>query len=85
MFAFTCLPPPRRARGRGHHGRPGRGSSWTTTLEVAGTDEVVRRAIEAGGACPGGTQDFVYGRMATITDPFGAEFTVITRPETPLP
>jgi len=25
-------------------------------------------------------EDFVYGRMATITDPFGTEFSVIARP-----
>ena len=28
----------------------------------------------------GEPEDFVYGRMATITDPFGAEFSVIARP-----
>jgi predicted enzyme related to lactoylglutathione lyase len=40
---------------------------------------VVARAAEAGGT-PGAAEDFVYGRMATITDPFGAEFSVIARP-----
>jgi predicted enzyme related to lactoylglutathione lyase len=55
-------------------------SAWTTTFEVAGTDDTVARALEAGGSSDGAT-DFVYGRLATITDPFGAEFTVITRPE----
>ena len=29
-----------------------------------------------------GAKDFLYGRLATITDPFGAEFSIITRPET---
>jgi len=51
--------------------------------EVAGTDETVRRARAAGGSSEGPT-DFRYGRIATITDPFGAQFTVITRPETPV-
>jgi predicted enzyme related to lactoylglutathione lyase len=54
-------------------------SAWNTTFEAAGTDEVVQRAVAAGGTSPG-AEDFVYGRMATITDPFGAEFSVITRP-----
>ena len=47
---------------------------------MAGTDEVVRRAVDAGGTSEGAT-DFRYGRLATVTDPFGAGFTVITRPE----
>jgi predicted enzyme related to lactoylglutathione lyase len=55
-------------------------SFWSTTFEVADTDAVVARAAEAGGS-PSAAEDFVYGRMATITDPFGAEFTVIARPE----
>jgi len=55
-------------------------SSWATTFEVADTDAVVTRAAEAGGS-PGQAEDFVYGRVATITDPFGTEFSVIARPE----
>jgi predicted enzyme related to lactoylglutathione lyase len=80
-FDFTFL---RRPDGHeiggimGVEGAPS--SSWTTTFEVADTDAVVARAAEAGGS-PGPAEDFVYGRMATITDPFGAEFTVIARPE----
>jgi predicted enzyme related to lactoylglutathione lyase len=54
-------------------------SSWTTTFEVAGTDAVVKRAIAAGGTS-GVPEDSLYGRMALITDPFGTEFSVITRP-----
>ena len=54
-------------------------SSWTTTFEVADTDAAVRRAKLAGGAA-GRVEDMRYGRTATITDPFGAEFSVITRP-----
>jgi uncharacterized protein len=45
---------------------------------------VLARAGDAGGS-PGVAEDFVYGRMATITDPFGAEFTVIARPPAPPP
>jgi uncharacterized protein len=54
-------------------------SAWATTFEVADTDAVVERAT-AGGGTAGAPEDFVYGRMATITDPFGAEFSVIARP-----
>jgi predicted enzyme related to lactoylglutathione lyase len=43
-------------------------------------DTAVARAAEAGGTA-GAPEDFVYGRMATITDPFGAEFSVGSRPE----
>ncbi len=80
-FDFTFL---RRPDGHevggimGVEGAPS--SSWSTTFEVADTDAVVAQAAEAGGR-PGPAEDFVYGRMATITDPFGAEFTVIARPE----
>ncbi|HEX3202737.1 MAG TPA: hypothetical protein VHW42_12505 [Actinomycetes bacterium] len=51
----------------------------STTFEVADTDAALARAAGAGGS-PGTAADFVYGRMATITDPFGAEFSVIARP-----
>jgi uncharacterized protein len=54
-------------------------SAWGTTFEVSDTDAVIERAT-AGGGTAGAPEDFVYGRMAQITDPFGAEFTVITRP-----
>ena len=54
-------------------------SAWTTTFEVADTDAVVAQAPAAGGTA-GAPEDFLYGRMATITDPFGAELSVIARP-----
>ena len=55
------------------------GPAWSTTFEVADTDAVVEQA-RAGGGQAGEPEDFVYGRMATVTDPFGAEFSVIARP-----
>jgi predicted enzyme related to lactoylglutathione lyase len=55
-------------------------STWTTLFEVADTDAAVARAAGAGGS-PGTPEDFVYGRLATITDPFGAEFSVGSRPK----
>jgi len=62
-------------------GIPGAPSStWTTLFEVDDTDAAVARAAEAGGR-PGAPEDFVYGRLATITDPFGAEFQVGSRPK----
>jgi uncharacterized protein len=82
-FDFTFL---RRPDGHeiggimGVEGAPS--SSWSTTFEVADTDAALARAAAAGGS-PGAAEDFVYGRMATITDPFGAEFTVIARPPAP--
>jgi predicted enzyme related to lactoylglutathione lyase len=62
-------------------GAPGSTSAWSTTFEVAGTDEALQRALDAGGSSDG-AKDFLYGRLATITDPFGAQFSIITRPGT---
>ncbi len=78
-FDFTFLRRPDGHEIGGIMGVPGALSAWNTTFEVAGTDEAVRRAIDAGGTSPG-AEDFVYGRIATVTDPFGAEFSIITRP-----
>ena len=47
-------------------------------FEVADTDEAVRRADDAGGKGAAPT-DMLYGRIASVTDPFGTEFSVITR------
>jgi predicted enzyme related to lactoylglutathione lyase len=54
-------------------------SAWATTFEVADTDAVVGRAVAAGGTADT-PEDSPYGRIATLTDPFGVEFSVITRP-----
>ena len=77
---FTFLRRPDGHEVGGIMGAPGRGVGLEHHFEVAGTDEAVRRAIDAGGSSDG-AKDFRYGRLATITDPFGAEFSVITRPE----
>jgi predicted enzyme related to lactoylglutathione lyase len=77
---FTFLRRPDGHEVGGIMGMPGSVSAWSTTFEVAGTDEAVQRALEVGGLSDG-AKDFLYGRLATITDPFGVEFTVITRPE----
>ena len=78
---FTFLRRPDGHEVGGIMGAPGSTSAWSTTFEVAGTDEAVRRALDAGGSSDG-AQEFLYGRLATITDPFGAEFSIITRPGT---
>jgi uncharacterized protein len=54
-------------------------SAWTTLFEVADTDAVAAAAAAAGGTA-GTPTDFVYGRIAEITDPFGARFSVGSRP-----
>jgi predicted enzyme related to lactoylglutathione lyase len=54
-------------------------SRWGTLFEVADTDAAAERAI-AGGGSSTPPYDMVYGRLAEITDPFGATFTVGARP-----
>jgi predicted enzyme related to lactoylglutathione lyase len=79
-FDFTFLRRPDGHEIGGIMGLPDAVSStWTTTFEVDDTDAVVARATAAGGTCSP-PEDFLYGRMATIVDPFGAEFSVIARP-----
>jgi predicted enzyme related to lactoylglutathione lyase len=53
---------------------------WGTLFQVADTDEAVTQARAAGGVTNDPT-DFVYGRTAEITDPFGAQFTVGSPPK----
>jgi predicted enzyme related to lactoylglutathione lyase len=57
-------------------------SAWATTFEVADTDAVVERAVASGGRATA-PEDFIYGRLAALTDPFGTEFSVIARPPSP--
>ena len=54
-------------------------SRWGTLFEVADTDATVASARAAGGTATD-PQDFVYGRIASISDPFGATFEVGSRP-----
>jgi uncharacterized protein len=79
-FDFTFLRRPDGHEIGGVMGLPDApASAWSTTFEVADTDAVVAAATAAGGRAST-PEEFVYGRMATITDPFGAEFSVIARP-----
>jgi uncharacterized protein len=82
-FDFTFLRRPDGHEIGGIFGSPDAPSSyWATTFEVADTDAVVSHATAAGGTASA-PEDFLYGRMATITDPFGTEFSVIARPAGP--
>jgi uncharacterized protein len=79
-FDFTFLRRPDGHEVGGIFGAPSMpASSWSTTFEVADTDAVVARATAAGGTA-GEPDNMLYGRFAAITDPFGTEFSVITRP-----
>ncbi len=78
-FDFTFLRRPDGHEIGGIMGVAGAPSAWATTFEVADTDRVLATARSHGGTT-GEPEDFVYGRMGQVTDPFGAEFTVITRP-----
>jgi uncharacterized protein len=77
---FTFLRRPDGHEIGGIVGIPGVPSSrWGTLFEVADTDAVVAKAVAAGGTA-GAPSDMVYGRIAEITDPFGAQFTIGSRP-----
>jgi predicted enzyme related to lactoylglutathione lyase len=78
-FDFTFLRRPDGHEIGGVMGVPGAPSAWGTLFEVADTDAAVARATAAGGTATT-PEDFVYGRLATVTDPFGAEFSVGSRP-----
>jgi len=53
-------------------------SRWTTLFMVEDTDVMVGRARAAGGQASE-PSDMVYGRIAEITDPFGASFRIGAR------
>jgi predicted enzyme related to lactoylglutathione lyase len=73
---FTFLRRPDGHEIGGIIGDPAAGSSrWTTLFLVEDTDAAVERARAAGGQA-GEPSDLVYGRIAEITDPFGASFSI---------
>jgi uncharacterized protein len=76
---FTFLRRPDGHEIGGIMGNPSASSSrWGTLFEVADTDAAVASARASGGTATD-PQDFVYGRVASITDPFGATFDVGAR------
>jgi hypothetical protein len=78
-FDFTFLRRPDGHEIGGIFGSPAAAaSSWSTTFEVADTDEAVAAARQAGGTATD-PEDIPYGRISTVHDPFGTEFSVIAR------
>ncbi|MFC6067290.1 VOC family protein [Streptomyces ochraceiscleroticus] len=57
-----------------------RGPHWTTYFAVSDTDAAARRVTELGGQVTGAPRNSPHGRLATVTDPEGAEFMVVQRP-----
>ena len=77
---FTFLRRPDGHEVGGIMGVPGSTTSaWNTTFEVADTDATVARAVELGGAVSSPPETMIYGRIATLTDPAGAEFSLVAR------
>lgn len=82
---FTFLRRPDGHEIGGIFGDPkAKSSRWTTLFQVEDTDAAVRRAVDAGGTAAE-PFDMIYGRLADITDPFGAEFQVGSPKTTSLP
>lgn len=75
-YDFTFLRRPDGHEVGGILGLPGAASAWNTTFEVADTDVTLARANVT--VTP---DDTPYGRSATFRDPFGAELTIIARPQ----
>jgi hypothetical protein len=53
---------------------------WSIYWEVADADAAVARVGELGGSVVLGVSETPYGRLATVTDPAGAEFKLRTSP-----
>lgn len=78
---FTFLRRPDGHEIGGILGQPGAPASrWGTLFLVPDTDAAVAAATAAGGSAAE-PRDLLYGRIAEITDPFGAEFTVGAPPK----
>lgn len=74
-FDFTFLRRPDGHEIGGIMGLPEAASAWHTTFEVADTDATL--ALAGSDVTP---EDTPYGRSATLTDPFGVEYSIIARP-----
>jgi predicted enzyme related to lactoylglutathione lyase len=66
--------------GVGHGLPPDRGPHGRTYFEVADLDATLRRVAELGGRVLAPAYDGPHGRVATVADPEGAEFSVIQGP-----
>lgn len=58
-------------------------SHWTVYFGVDDTDQVVALAQELGGSLRSAVENTPFGRMATVSDPMGATFNVISVGEEP--
>jgi predicted enzyme related to lactoylglutathione lyase len=66
--------------GVGHALPRDRGPHWQTYFEVADADATVRQVADLGGRVIRQPADSPHGRVATVADPEGAEFSVIQNP-----
>ncbi|MER6567701.1 VOC family protein [Streptomyces sp. NPDC001093] len=66
--------------GVGHALPRDRGPHWQTYFEVADADATVRHVADLGGRVIRQPHDSPHGRVATVADPEGAEFSVIQNP-----
>ncbi|AZQ37931.1 VOC family protein [Streptomyces cyaneochromogenes] len=57
-----------------------RGPHWMTYFEVADADETLARITDLGGHVLKPAHDSAHGRVATVSDPEGARFSVIENP-----
>ncbi|MFG2554677.1 VOC family protein [Streptomyces sp. NPDC048581] len=57
-----------------------RGPHWVTYFEVADADETLARIVDLGGHVLKPAHDSVHGRVATVSDPEGARFSLIENP-----
>ena len=55
-------------------------SHWMAYFAVANTDDTIKQAVQLGGRAVSETLDTPYGRLAALMDPYGATFTVVSRP-----
>ena len=53
---------------------------WMAYFTVADTDKAIKQAVQLGGRAVAETLDTPYGRVAPLMDPYGATFTVVSRP-----
>ncbi|MGW1915394.1 VOC family protein [Streptomyces sp. NPDC002076] len=66
--------------GVGHALPRDRGPHWQTYFEVADADATVRQVADLGGRVIRQPHNSPHGRVATVADPEGAEFSVIQNP-----
>ncbi|MFF3492405.1 VOC family protein [Streptomyces sp. NPDC002795] len=66
--------------GVGHALPRDQGPRWMTYFKVEDVDEAVERVAELGGHVVSAAREGAHGRVATVADPEGAEFSVVASP-----